>query len=51
MHIMVKTICNTVGEIVNYNNENDTVSVKFPDDSYSKTVPVEDIIEAEVILE
>lgn len=51
MHIMVKTKFGTIGEIVNYSINVGVVSVKFPDDPYSKTVPVEDIIEAEVILE
>ena len=50
MHILCKVKNGWVGEIVSYSNDSNTVSVLFPNDFYSKCVPKEDIIKAEVII-
>lgn len=50
MKILCKTKKGTVGEIILYSIDSPVVSVLFPSDQYSYTVPKEDIVETEVIL-
>ena len=51
MRILCKVKNGWVGEIINYSNDSNTVSVLFPNDSYSKSVPKQDIIETEVFID
>ena len=51
MRIMCEVKNGSVGEIIGYTNNSDYVSIIFPDDTYSKSVPKQDIIKAEVIID